>query len=84
MNTKPMEVLPVQDVVDIIFGKRPERTEYPTDIDFNTLDVGDEPTLEDLSEMNERLREYEKVVTALEVLGEQYGCPKETGGSDVA
>ena len=73
---KPMETWSVTQVVEAIYGPGPEREIYPEDITLEELDeLDDEPTVEDLIETEERLKEITKTVQALEVLNSQCGCP---------
>lgn len=76
----PMEVCDLRRVVDVLYGKAPEREVYPS-IDLSELEetVDDEPTFEDFVEFDNTLTEVKKAIQALEVLGEQCGCPKNEG-----
>lgn len=72
---QPLETLDLRGVVDVLYGDRPERTVYP-ELDLDELEdtVDDELTIEDFAEIEGRIEEITKVISALEKLGEQYGC----------
>ena len=77
---KPLEVCDLRRVVDVLYGEAPEREVYP-DIDLSELEeeVDDEPTIEDFVEFGNTLTEVDKAIRALEILGEQCGCPANEG-----
>ncbi|MBR2766503.1 hypothetical protein IKD67_00205 [Candidatus Saccharibacteria bacterium] len=82
---KPLEVYSLREVVDAVYGKRPEREIYPDDIDFEEIEdlADDSIDMEDLIEAEERIKETSKTIKALEVLAEQCGC-NNTDSSDEA
>ena len=71
-----METWSVAQVVEAIYGPGPKREVYPENITLEELDeLDDEPTVEDLTEAEEKLKEVTKTIQALEVLSSQCGCP---------
>ena len=83
-SRKQMEVCDLRRVVDILYGDGPEREVYPS-IDLSELEktVDDEPTIDDFVEFNNTLTEVSKAIQALEILGEQCGCPKNEGDTGI-
>jgi len=81
---KPLEVCDLRRVVDVLYGEAPEREVYPS-IDLSELEetVDDEPTIDDFVEFNNTLTEVSKAIQALEILGEQCGCPKNEGDTGI-
>ncbi len=82
---KPPEIYSLQEVIDAVYGKRPEREIYPDDIDFEEIEdlADDNVDLDDLIEAEEKIKEISKTIKALEVLAEQCGC-NNTDSSDEA
>ena len=80
---KPLEVYSLQEVIDAVYGKRPEREIYPDDIDFEEIEdlADDSVDMDDLIEAEERIKEISKTIKALEVQAEQCGC-NNTDSSD--
>lgn len=81
---EPMETYSVRKVVELLYGTGPTRdvADYPDSIDFDGLDkegdeieADDKVTEEDLDNFEKQLKEFDKIITALEVLGEKCGCP---------
>lgn len=77
---KPMEVLSLAEMVEVLYGPKPEREIYPDDINFEELgELDEEATPEDLIEAEEKLKELDKTIKALEVLSSQCGCSVPNG-----
>ena len=84
-QAKPLEAYNLQEVIDAVYGKRPEREIYPDDIDFEEIEdlADDNVDMDDLIEAEEKIKEVSKTIKALEVLAEQCGC-NNTDSSDEA
>lgn len=76
---KPMETYDLRKTVEMLYGPGPKREVYPDDINLDELEdlTDDEPTVDDFIEGEAKIKEISDVIKALEVLGEQCGCPKE-------
>ena len=78
-----METISVRRVVELLYGKGPEREFYPEDIDLGEIvDEADDSTesiegAKFLRACGERLKEINKTIAALEVLGRQCECTVE-------
>lgn len=83
-GTKAIEVIPRKEVVDFIFGERPERTIYP-DIDMSeVIEQEQSLTQEEYLEIAEKLNNLETTLAAFEVLSEQCGCSNINTGTESA
>jgi|GEM_PF-2471462 hypothetical protein len=72
---QPLETCDLRNVVDILYGKRPERQFYP-DVNLEEIEteIDDEPSMEDLEAFREKINEITTAISALEVLYDQCGC----------
>lgn len=74
-HRQPLEVVPLSETVDILFGTHPERKIYPISIDFDDPELTDDDfDLENYINATERLSALHKSVSALEALFSKAGC----------